>query len=113
MKLSDIKGARGFEVLGEIIEPILTIFQDQEIRDLIKTNRIKGISAALKKYKNELLVIMAALEGVEVEKYEPDLFKIASNIAELLNDPAVLSLFISAGQTTETSSGSASENTEA
>ena len=56
---------------------------------------------------------MAALEGVEVEKYEPDLLKIASNIAELLNDPAVLSLFISAGQTTETSSGSASENTEA
>lgn len=113
MKLSDIKGARGFEVLGEIIEPILTIFQDQEIRDLLKTNRVKGISAALKKYKNELLLIMAVLDGKEVETYNPDIMKIAANIGELLNDPAVLSLFISAGQTTETSSGSASESTEA
>lgn len=112
MKLSEIKGEKSFEVLGKILEPILTIFQDEEIREKIKKNRFKGIAEAAKTYSHELLEIMAAIEDKPIEGFEPNIMEVAVQLSEMMNDPIILSLFISEGQNKETSSGSVSENTE-
>ena len=114
MRLSDIKGDRCFEVLGEIIVPLMTMFQDDEVKKKLSENRLVGIAYMSKTYPKDLLHIMATIEGKENEAdYNPNFIEVAGNLADLISDPVFISLFTSAGQNQETSSGSASENTEA
>lgn len=130
MKLSDIKGERTLEVIAEIIDPICNIGQDKEASAVFRRERLpkgstakdflvqkirKSVPVLLKKHKKDLIVILAALEGVSPKKYTESLnaVKLITDWVELLTDEVFVSLFISAPpRSGAADSGSARENTE-
>lgn len=112
MKLSDIKGDEAFEVLADLIDPASAIMADKEVETSFRSEpRLAFIKLLLKKHSKEITEILAILDRKPVEEYEVNLVALPVKVMELLNDPELEGLFQSQGQT-ETSSGSATENTE-
>ena len=114
MKLSDIKGEKAIEVLADLLEPVAEIMADKEVVALVRSGqKLKAVSAALKKHKKACLTILALTDGEDPETYSPSILAIPMKGVELLNDPELMSLFSSQSQEDKTFSGSATENTEA
>lgn len=112
MRLSEFKGEEAFEVLADMLEPCATILADPEVKKGFESGKkLKLVSLIMRKYKHEILTIMAIIDRVDPQTYEPTLVEIPKKIIELLNDPDIVSLFISQAQSNEsTNSGSALEN---
>lgn len=111
MKISEIKGEQAIDTFAEIIEPLTAILADEEIKEA--DNKLEAIKIALKKYKREVITILALLEGENPETYEPTLFTLPAKLIEITDEPEVKTLFMSVGQTEENnSSGSVTENTK-
>lgn len=128
MRLSDIKGDRTLEVIAEVIDPICNIAEDDAAMSMFRREKLpegmepkkfllararKSLPVLLKKYKGDIIDILAAIEGVSPERYQGalNLVKLFKDATDLLTDEAFAELFISAQG--ETSCGSAPENTEA
>lgn len=94
MKISEIKGEKAIEVLAEIVEPVTTILNDEEVRGA--EERTKAVTIALMKYPKEVIKIMALLEGEDPETYEPSLLSLPKKMIEILEDEEVQGLFTSA-----------------
>lgn len=110
-KLSEIKGEDALDVLANIVGELAEITGDAQFILFARTgNKMGMVKRLLSEHKREILHVLAYIEGVEPETYEPSLIEIPKLLIELLNDPDLLSLFQS--QDTVTSSGSATENTE-
>lgn len=125
MKLSEIKGARTFDVIADIIEPIANIAEDSgelfkrekapegvDPRSIILKRLKANVPKLLKTHKADMIAIMAAIEGVSAAEYEAslNLAKLTKDCTELLTDEAFIALFTSAQ--TENSSGSARETSK-
>lgn len=125
MKLSEIKGARTFDVIADIIEPIANIAEDSgelfkrekapegvDPRSIILKRLKANVPKLLKKHKADMIAIMAAIEGVSAAEYEAslNLAKLTKDCTELLTDEAFIALFTSAQ--TESNSGSARETSK-
>ena len=133
MRLSDIKGDRVFDVVADIIAPIANIASDKEAMKLFERlncpkgvtptqfmlSRIKnGMPTLIRKHKNDLKSILAALEGVSVKEYCENLTmgKFTADIVELFTDESFAELFTDAQMSQSISAESplsAPENTEA
>lgn len=128
MRLSDIKGERTLEVIADIIDPIANIAEDEEASALFKREKLpegmtakkfllqrarKSAPALLKGHKEDIISILAAIEGTTPDEYAGalNLVKLIKDTVDLLTDEAFGVLFISAQS--GTSSGSALESTEA
>ena len=118
-KLSEYKDEESIEILADILDPVATIASDKDLVDDIRKNfskgnqRIRIISRALKTHKREVFEILAALERVPVEEYHCNMGTLPAQILNILNDKDLMSYFLSSVETEdETSSGSATENTE-
>ena len=128
MKLSDIKGERTLDVIAEIIEPISNIAQDKQAAALFKREKApKGMDARsfaieklknaaislLKAHKNDIIAILAAIQGIGAEEYAKSLniAKLVHDFIEIANDSEFINLFISAQS--GISSGSAPANSKA
>lgn len=112
MKLSEYKGEKALDILAELIEPASEIMTDKEIVEAVSAGlpRIKIVKPMIKNHKKAVIEILAVLEGEEPGSYaeKVNLFTLPKMLLEMLNDPELMSLFISQGQTREkTSSGSA------
>lgn len=94
-KLSEIKGEEALDVLAEILEPIVEIANDEDVRAGFDTNIAKCVSVALKKYKKQILEIFASINGKSVDETceEIDLLSLPSYILDVLSDPAIRRLF--------------------
>lgn len=94
-KLSEIKGEEAFDVLAEIIEPAAEIFTDEAVKEALTQgkNKLKAVKVVLKEHKQATIAVMAALEGVPTEEYEPSLFALPAMLLEVLNDPDLQKLF--------------------
>ncbi len=116
MKLSEYKGEQALDLLADLMEPAMVIMADKEISRLAKANmpKIKLVKVAIKNHKREVIEILAILDGEEPKNYaeKVTLFTLPAKLLEIFNDPDLMSLFTSQGQTTETSSGSATESFE-
>lgn len=127
MRLSDIQGERVFDVIADIIDPIANIAEDDAASALFKREKLpdgmtakefmtqrarKALPALFKGHKGDIIAILAAIEGVSVERYKGalNLVKLMRDATELLTDEAFGALFLSAQS--GKSSGSAQENTE-
>jgi len=118
-KLSEYKDEEAIEILADILDPVATIATDKGLVDDIRKNfskggqRIRIISRALKTHKKEIFEILAALERVPVEEYHCNMATLPAQILNILNDKDLMEYFLSSAETgEETSSGSATENTE-
>lgn len=127
MRLSDIQGERVFDVIADIIDPIANIAEDEQVSAMFRREKLpegmtvkqfatqrarKSLPALLKGHKDDIISILAAIEGVSTDAYKGalNLVKLMRDTAELLTDDAFTALFLSAQS--ENSSGSAQENTE-
>ena len=127
MKLSDIQGERVFDVIADIIDPIANIAEDEQASAMFRREKLpegmtvkqsatqrarKALPALLKGHKDDIISILAAIDGVSTDAYKGalSLVKLMRDAAELLTDDAFTERFLSAQS--ENSSGSAQENTE-
>jgi hypothetical protein len=110
MKLSEIKGERVFDVIAEIIDPIVSIAEDEDASDLFKPKELpdgmepwgfflsrvkKSLPPLVKRHKGEICRIMASLNDVSVEDYTKELTipKLFSDMTELLTDQEFTAFF--------------------
>lgn len=127
MRLSDIKGERAIEVIGELIDPIANIAEDKEASALFRREKLpegidakafvvsrlrKGLPVLLKNHKGDIVSILAAIEGVTPAEYAAtlDLRKVVKDLTELLTDEEFMAFFTS--EQSEKSSGSVTANSE-
>lgn len=94
-KLCEIKGEDGLKVLAEIIDPATEIFADEEIKDALKKSKeySKAIKIILKNHSKAIITILAALDGVNIEEYQPSMLELPARLIELFNDPDLQKLF--------------------
>ena len=59
----------------------------------MENNKAKAAKIILKDHNRAVLTLMAVLEGIPVEEYQPTLFALPSLILGVLNDPELNSLF--------------------
>lgn len=114
-KLSEFRGAEALDVLADLIEPATEFMSDKEVVLLLRDRStiLSGASLILKKHPKAILRIMARLEGADPETYNPSLVALPKMLVELFNDPELIDLFTSQGQSeAQTNSGSATENIE-
>lgn len=128
MRLSDIKGERTLDVIADIIDPIANIAEDSAAASLFRREKLpegetpkgfmlqrvrKHLPQLLKSHKEDIIAILAAIEGVSAVEYAEklDLVKLTKDFTELLTDEAFTQLFISAQSGMP--SGSAPESTTA
>ena len=95
MKLSDYKNEDAVEVIADIIEPLSVIFTDEEIKN--EKNRMKAIAKALKKYKKEVIQILARIDGIPVDEYECNALTLPIKVLEVMNDKEVQDFLESLG----------------
>ena len=108
MRLSEIRGERVFDVIADIIEPACNIAQDKEAAALFDRSekRPEGVTATefalakvkrsvpvlMRKHKDDLVAIMAAIEGVSPDEYREGLTmpKLIQGVYEILTDEDLL-----------------------
>lgn len=114
MRLSELKGEKALDALGEIIEPAVKIMQDPAVVAAARAgNTLEIVKIMCKDHKREVITMLAVLDDQDPATYEVGLLTLPAKLLELLNDPEVQKLFTQRGRTEgETPSGSASENTE-
>ncbi len=103
MRLSEIKGERVFDVIGEIVVPIANIAEDSGVQTAIGSCKgKKPLDAAksvvpiiIRKHKADLVAVLAAVNGVTTEEYERELTmaKLFGDVYEILTDEELLSFF--------------------
>lgn len=115
MKLSDVKGDRVLDVIADLIDPIANIAQDKDVAEMFKRKAVpegmeareffaarmrKGVPALLKGHKQDVIAILATIEGVTPEEYTDmlDLAKLFTDTMELLTDEAFIG-FLSPSKT--------------
>lgn len=103
MRLSDVKGARVLDVLAEIADPAINIVTDKDATALftgIKPKKgqtqheafaermRKGVPALLRSHRDDVVRILAALDGVDAKEYEESmtLASVMEDMLELLTD---------------------------
>lgn len=129
-KLSEITMEQGLDIVADILVPIMNIAEDDTARDFftkekpregenaiqMALRRIKSsLPALIKKHKEDLIVIMAALNTQTVDEYKHSkgFMGLVKDIVSLANDEDLQGIFTSAeSENISESSGSASENTE-
>lgn len=114
-KLSDFKGEKGIEVAADVLEVCLDILANKKnMEQKNKKNPIKMFSSFMKNSPESMKKIFAILSEIDPAEYDCDGAEAMTNMLLLANDPVLLGLFISPGQSAEEeSSGSGSENTTA
>lgn len=113
-KLSDFQDEKGIEIASDLLGIILDILADKKNQaQSTEKNPIKMFSAFMKNSPAEMRRIFAILSEEDPAEYHCNGAQAMENMLVLSNDPILIGLFISQGQTGDaTSSGSASENTE-
>lgn len=104
------------DLFAELLEPCAEIFTDPEVKENAQKGetRIKAIKAAIKNHKQAVILLLAAIEGIDVDEYiVPPPLQFMRKLLEIINRPDVQELFTLQGlNDIAASSGSASENIE-
>ena len=113
-KLSEIKNEDALDTLVELIDPIIEVCKDAELKQAMeKKDKVGAIKLAVKNHKKEVVRILAILDGENPATYEFNIVTLPIKLMELFNDDDMMAFFASQGwMSSETSSGSATENTE-
>ena len=113
-KLSEIQNEEALDLLADILEPVMKIASDAEVREVAKDGKMAAIQYVLKNHKSALMTIMAKLDGVSMDEYRVNVVQIPVKVMELLNDKDLMDFFQSQDLlTSEMPFGSAMASTEA
>lgn len=114
-KLSEYKDEEALDLLADLLDPISVIAGDEEFRKAIGGNkRLAAVRIALKKYKPQVMEILAACEGIPVEEYHCNLLTAPMRLLDILMDKDLITGFTSQVREMKQgeSSGPATVNTE-
>ena len=108
MRLSEIRGDAALDALAELIEPAAEIMSDPLVRKAFENKATARAAAiAIKNHKRAVKTVLAVMDGEDPETYSPTMLTLPLKLIELANDPEVVSLFTSPGQSSDDlSSGS-------
>ena len=114
MKISEIRDEKAVEVLGDLIEPFMRILKSKEVQECAKKNiSIELAQAMVKADPKAVLEILAICNQVPLEEYHPNPFEVIRDLAGVLMDEAVMSLFFSQEpKAVLTASGSVMDDTQ-
>lgn len=93
MKLSEFKGEKVFDVMGELIEPVTLILGDKEVAETYKSKpKIELAQYLIKAHKTEVIKILAILSDKSVDEYLADvnIISLLKDILEMLNDEELM-----------------------
>ncbi len=110
MKLSEIRGERVFDVVADIIDPIVVIASDKDASKLFKREKCpdgmepwefflqrvrESLPTLVKTHKKELITILAVINDVDEGEYVKELSfpKLLADLIELVNDAEFVSFF--------------------
>lgn len=127
LRLSEIKGERALDVLADLVEPVANIASDKEAAELFGKKSLPegmavrefvihrlrvAIPKLLKAHKKDLVKILSLLSEMSEEEYLEQLTVdgVIVDLSTMMTD-ALFNAFFTTPQSTEISSGSASENT--
>lgn len=100
-KLSEYKDEEALDILADLIEPVVRVFSDETIINALRGgNRPAAIKNAIKSHKQDVMEILAILEGVPVAEYHCNVLTLPAKLIELLNDDELMRLFTSQAQET-------------
>lgn len=99
MKLSEYKDGEALDLLAELIDPVATIASDKQIAELVKAKagKLKVVQYVIKSHKEQILQILAAIDGVPVEEYHCNALTLPLKVLEILNDKDLMDFFTSQG----------------
>ena len=114
MKISEIRDEKAVEILGDLMEPFIEILKDPKVQEASKGNvSIELAQAMVKANPHAVLQILAICNQVPLEEYHPNPFEIIRDLASVLMDEALMSLFFSSEpKVVPTASGSATDDTQ-
>lgn len=118
MRLSEIQGERVFDVIADILEPMLNISEDPDVKALLNKDTLpdgadareeaakklkRHLPQLLRRHKQDFIAILAALDGVPVEEYRGKLTfpKLIKDATTMLTDSELLGFFGLAQTATE------------
>lgn len=117
MRISDFKNEDAIELMADLLEPIGDLISHKEVQEAIQSKQSKlAIARTMLKYgKEEILFILATLNGVPVSEFTCNPVSILKDLLIILNDPEMEEFtdFFTSAQTpiTKDVSGFVAENT--
>lgn len=113
MKISEMRDEQAVEVLGDLLDPFIEILKSKEVQEASKGNvSIELAKAMIKANPHAVLQILAICNQVPLEKYHPNPFEVVRDLASVLMDENVMTLFFSSEpRAVSTVSGSATGDT--
>lgn len=108
MKLSDIRGEHALELAADLIDPIANIAADPAMTALLRPDAAspetlplrlrRHLPALLRAHKEDVIVILAAIQGVTPADYSAslDMVRLIKDLTDLLTDEGFDILFSSA-----------------
>lgn len=115
-KFSDYKGDEAIELWADLLTPISTILEDNEVRDVIQSgaSKLRIAQSILKKHKVEAVDVLTRIDPTPVNGFNL-ILRVVSVLAEIGENEDVKSFFGYSEQTKKQneSSGFHMVNTEA
>jgi hypothetical protein len=122
MRLSEFKDEEALDLLADIIEPVGSILEDDEIAKIYEENKSDGfgikaklqaISVMIRNHKPEVIEILAKLNKQDVSEFHCNVLTLPKELLSLINDPIMQDFFASQVQNEgEISSAPVTEITE-
>lgn len=97
MKLSEIKGKEAITTLANLMEPVSKIAADKDVQDAVQSKQPLPIivKKLLQGHPDEVIEVLALLDGADPKSYEPSLLSLPMKLLEILNDEEIQALFFS------------------
>ena len=116
--LKDFQDEQALDLLAEIFEPMVNIMSDNEFLVAFDNGkRLEAVKIAIKNHKEDVMLILASMDGVPVEEYHCNFFtlpvRLIEVITEIMKEPELMGFFVpQSGKKLANTSGSATENTQ-
>ena len=94
-KISDFKDEEAFDLLADLLEPTTALVRDKEFMEGYKNpnTRMKALGGALKRHKQEISTILAALNETPVSEYHCNVGSLLVDFMSLLTDQEFMTFF--------------------
>ena len=116
-KLSEYRDGEAIDLMADMLGPLVSMTKNKEFMEKVndkELTKLEKAQFALRACKHEVIMILAILNGVPYEEYHCSIASILIDLTVLLSDEDFVAFFESQGQkTSDTTFGSATENTEA
>ena len=84
MKITEFENEEALDLLADVMDPISVICADEEVKNC--KSKLKAVQIILKKYKKEIITVLARMNNTPVSEYKCNLITITRDLMELLNE---------------------------